>query len=106
MVGRPGSVTLNVKDITTTSFTLLFTSVQDAGRDDATVAKYRVLINDQRREFVSKNKKIQTILIDNLTPNTMYNVTVINNLGEEGDNSIAISVTTLEADDDVSDGMS
>ena len=109
VIGQPGSVTFIVKDVTTTSFTLMFNSVQDTGRDKATVAKYRVCINEQRREFVSKNEneKIE-FLINNLTSNTMYNVTVtvINNLGEEGDISVAISVTTLKADDGVSDGTS
>ena len=90
-----------MKDITATSFTLVFRSVQDAGRDNAYVLKCKVFINDQRREFVSQDEEMQTILIDNLTPNTMYNVTVtvINNLGGEGENSIAILVTTLEAGD-------
>ena len=87
-----------MKDITVTSFTLAFNSVQDAGRDNAVVSNYRVFINDKRRDFEAQGGNMQTLLIDNLTPNTMYIVTatVTNNFGEQGDTSTAIRVITLK----------
>ena len=87
-----------MKEISSTSFTLEFFSVTDSGRDNVTVTKYRIYIDNSPRGFEAQAGNTQRFVIDGLTTGRAYVVQVaaVNEIGEEGEKSLPIAVVKCE----------
>ena len=88
-----------MKEISSTSFTLEFFSVTDSGRDNVTVTKYRIYIDNSPRDFEAQAENTQRFVIDSLAMGRAYVVQVaaVNEIGEEGEKSLPIAVAKYES---------
>ncbi|XP_065846052.1 tyrosine-protein phosphatase Lar-like isoform X2 [Oscarella lobularis] len=99
--GFPDRVSLtnsNVKEMSSTSFTLEFLSVTDSGKDNVAVTKYRIYIDNSSRNFEAQAGNTQRFVIDGLITGKAYVVQVaaVNEIGEEGEKSFPIAVAKCE----------